>query len=113
MGRVSWPFLGLHIDGCIQGLHNDARSGRFGFVCSLTRDDRKTVGNDALVMRETDHFRNNLRTAAAALSFHNLIEARFNRLLIFDTAAALRPKRSSRHLPTRRKLRLRRDRLTL
>jgi hypothetical protein len=31
MGRVSWPFLSLYIDGCVQGLHNDAQSGRFGF----------------------------------------------------------------------------------
>jgi hypothetical protein len=81
---VNWPFLSLYIDGCVQGLHNDARSGRFGFVYPLTRDDRKTVRGDAPARRETDYFRSTSRAAAAALSFYDLIEPRFNRLLIFD-----------------------------
>ncbi len=32
LARISWPYLSLYISGCRQGLHNDVRNGRFGFV---------------------------------------------------------------------------------
>src|SRR5258708_2203389 len=40
LASVSWPVLSLYVAGCRQNLHNDSANGRFGFVYSLTRDDR-------------------------------------------------------------------------
>ena len=33
------PWLSLYVDGCGQGLHNDAAAGQMGFVYSITRWD--------------------------------------------------------------------------
>src|SRR4051812_21073170 len=43
-GHVTWPNLSLYVDGCEQHLHNDSANGRLGYVYSLTRDARKTIG---------------------------------------------------------------------
>src|SRR5271166_5597653 len=93
MGDVTWPYLSLYVDGCRQGLHNDAANGRFAFVYSLTRDQRRTTGGETLVFREGDLFRGNLRNAplgarppaaAAGRGFYEVIEPSFNRLVVFD-----------------------------
>ena len=84
MGNVTWPYLSLYVGGCRQGLHNDATNGRFAFVYSLTRDQRRTIGGETLIFREGDPFRGNLATASAGLGFHDLIEPKFNRLVVFD-----------------------------
>ena len=84
LARVSWPYLSLYIHGCRQGLHNDARNGRFGFVYSLTRDERRFTGGETLVMRHGDPFLRNLRKASAGTAFYDLVEPRFNRLVVFD-----------------------------
>jgi hypothetical protein len=84
MANVSWPFLSLYVPGCRQGWHNDSRNGRFGFVYSLTRDPRRTLGGETLVRREADPFRANLTQPQAGRGFYETIEPRFNRLLIFD-----------------------------
>src|SRR5215472_8558788 len=84
MTEVTWPYLSVYVDGCRQGWHNDSRNGRFGFVFSLTRDQRRTVGGETLVMRGGDPLRAHLATAAAGRGFYEAIEPRFNRLLIFD-----------------------------
>ncbi|HEX8654178.1 MAG TPA: hypothetical protein VF693_03015 [Allosphingosinicella sp.] len=85
IGRVSSPLLSLYIPGCSQAFHNDSRNGRFGFVYSLTRDERQTRGGETLVMREGDLFRANLdRPQAGHGGFYDVIEPRFNRLTIFD-----------------------------
>jgi len=84
MANVSWPFLSLYVPGCRQGWHNDSRNGRFGFVYSLTRDMRRTLGGETLVRREADPFRANLTQPQAGRGFYETIEPRFNRLLIFD-----------------------------
>src|SRR5260370_24011376 len=52
MGDVTWPYLSLYVSGCRQGLHNDATNGRFAFVYSLTRDQRRTIGGETLVFHE-------------------------------------------------------------
>jgi len=84
MGDVTWPYLSLYVSGCRQGLHNDARNGRFAFVYSLTRNQRRTVGGETLVFREGDPFRSRLTEASAGRSFYDAIAPRFNRLIVFD-----------------------------
>jgi Rps23 Pro-64 3,4-dihydroxylase Tpa1-like proline 4-hydroxylase len=84
MGDVTWPHLSLYVSGCRQGLHNDARNGRFAFVYSLTRNQRRTLGGETLVFREGDPFRSKLAEASAGRSFYDAIEPKFNRLIVFD-----------------------------
>jgi Rps23 Pro-64 3,4-dihydroxylase Tpa1-like proline 4-hydroxylase len=84
LGEVSWPHLSLYVAGCSQGLHNDSKNGRFAFVYSLTKADRRTNGGATIVLREGDPFRRNLQVANAGVGFYELIEPRFNRLVVFD-----------------------------
>ncbi len=84
MANATWPFLSLYVSGCRQNWHNDSVNGRFGFVYSLTRDERRTIGGETLVRREADPFRAHLATAAASHEFYQAIEPRFNRLIVFD-----------------------------
>lgn len=84
LARISWPYLSLYIHGCRQELHNDAKNGRFAFVFSLTRNERRSTGGETLVFRTGDPFLRNLRTASAHTNFYELVEPRFNRLVIFD-----------------------------
>jgi len=84
LARLSWPYLSLYVSGCRQGLHNDARNGRFGFVYSLTRNERRSTGGETIVMRRGDPFLRNLRKASAGAALYELVEPRFNRLVVFD-----------------------------
>src|SRR3569833_1180469 len=84
LGHVTWPNLSLYVDGCEQHLHNDSINGRLGFVYSLTREPRKTIGGETIVLREGDPFRANMRRAAAGSGLYDLIEPSFNRLTLFD-----------------------------
>jgi Rps23 Pro-64 3,4-dihydroxylase Tpa1-like proline 4-hydroxylase len=84
MGNVTWPYLSLYVSGCRQGLHNDATNGRFAFVYSLTRDQRRTIGGETLVFHEGDPFRSRLTEASAGRGFYDAIEPKFNRLIVFD-----------------------------
>jgi hypothetical protein len=84
LGGVTWPFLSLYVNGCSQGLHNDSKNGRFGFVYSLTPLERRTMGGETIVLREGDLFRRNLRSSNAGTGLYELIEPRFNRLVLFD-----------------------------
>ena len=86
LGEVTWPYLSLYVAGCQQGLHNDARNGRFGYVYSLTRwDERKFLGGETLIFKEQDYFGSAAITRAnAGLGLYELVPARFNRLLLFD-----------------------------
>jgi hypothetical protein len=84
MAEITWPYLSLYVPGCRQALHNDSGNGRFGFVYSLTRDQRRTSGGETVIHREGDHFRANLRRPSAGSGFYDAIEPRFNRLVIFD-----------------------------
>jgi hypothetical protein len=81
---VTWPYLSLYIPGCRQGLHNDSANGRFAFVYSLTRNDRRSEGGDTLVYRDQNPFRANLARAAAGRGFYEQVAPRFNRLVVFD-----------------------------
>lgn len=84
MTRVTWPYLSLYVDGCMQNLHNDSVNGRFGYVFSLTRNARRTSGGETIVLREGDLFRDNLSNAAAGINLYDLIAPNFNRLALFD-----------------------------
>lgn len=84
LGHVSWPFLSLYVNGCVQELHNDSTNGRFGYVYSLTRNDRGSRGGQTIVLKEGDLFRTKLMTADAGNGLYDLIEPTFNRLAIFD-----------------------------
>lgn len=84
LGGVTWPYLSLYVDGCEQKLHNDSTNGRFGFVYSLTWDERKTMGGETIVLKEGDLFRNNMGNASAGAGLLDLIEPKFNRLTLFD-----------------------------
>lgn len=84
LGAVTWPYLSLYIAGCRQSLHNDSVNGRFGFVYSLTNDERRTVGGETVIHREGDPFRALSAAPGAGRSFYDMIAPRFNRLVIFD-----------------------------
>ena len=84
LAGVTWPYLSLYVPGCVQGLHNDSTNGRLGFVYSLTRDDRATIGGETLLMHDRDLFRSNLDRPAAGVGLYDLVEPRFNRLTLFD-----------------------------
>lgn len=84
LGHVTWPYLSLYVDGCEQKLHNDSVNGRFGFVYSLTWDERKTQGGETIVLKEGDLFRNNMGNPSAGSGLLDLIEPKFNRLTLFD-----------------------------
>ena len=84
LARLSWPYLSFYINGCRQGLHNDAQNGRFAFVYSLTRDERRSTGGETIVLRRGDPFLRNLRKATAGTALYELIEPCFNRLVVFD-----------------------------
>ncbi len=84
MAKVTWPYLSLYVSGCRQNWHNDSVNGRFGFVYSLTRDERRTIGGETLVRHEIDPFRAHLARAGAGRRFFQVVEPRFNRLVIFD-----------------------------
>jgi len=84
MAEVTRPYLSLYVPGCAQGLHNDSGNGRFAFLYSLTRNERRTTGGETILLRAGDHFRQNLNRPSAGRGFYDLIEPRFNRLVIFD-----------------------------
>ena len=84
MGYISWPYLSLYVSGCKQGIHNDSTNGRFAFVYSLTKNDRKTSGGETIVLKEGDAFRSRLTMPGAGTTFYDLIEPKFNRLAVFD-----------------------------
>ena len=83
-GHVSWPFLSMYVPGCSQGVHNDSLNGRLGYVFSLTRNSRKTIGGETIVFQDRDLFRTNLDRTAAGNAIFDLVEPRFNRLTLFD-----------------------------
>ena len=85
LGNVTYPYLSLYVDGCQQSIHNDATNGRFGYVYSLTWDQRETRGGETIVYHEGDLYRSCLTTMTGGRGgLYEMIEPRFNRLAIFD-----------------------------
>jgi hypothetical protein len=88
MGHVTWPYLSLYVSGCKQGIHNDSTNGRFPFVYSLTKNDRKTSGGETIVLKQGDPFRSRLTKPGAGTSFYDQLAPQFNRLTVLDDRAA-------------------------
>lgn len=84
LAMVTWPYLSLYVPGCLQGLHNDSTNGRLGYVFSLTRNDRKTIGGETVIVHDRDLFRTSLDKAQAGIDLFDLVDPRFNRLTLFD-----------------------------
>jgi hypothetical protein len=84
LAGVTWPYLSLYVPGCVQGLHNDSTNGRLGYVYSLTRNERQTIGGETVLVQDRDLFRTNLDRAAAGTGLFDLVVPRFNRLTLFD-----------------------------
>ena len=84
LSHVTPPTMSLYVDGCRQGVHNDTGNGRFGFVYSLTKDDRRTSGGETLIWREQDYYGEALHRRQAGQNFYQVVEPRFNRLVLFD-----------------------------
>ena len=84
MAHVTWPFLSMYVPGCVQRLHNDSTNGRFGFVYSLTRNERATIGGETMIVHDRDLFRSALDKPAAGPGLYDLVAPRFNRLTLFD-----------------------------
>jgi hypothetical protein len=84
LSSVTWPMLSLYVDGCGQGIHNDSTNGRFGYVFSLTRNDRHSRGGETIVWKEGDPFRNHFDRPNAGAGLYDLIPPVFNRLVLFD-----------------------------
>jgi len=84
LASVTWPMLSLYVDGCGQGIHNDSTNGRFGYVFSLTRNDRNSRGGETIVWKEGDPFRTRFNRPDAGAGLYDLIPPIFNRLVLFD-----------------------------
>jgi Rps23 Pro-64 3,4-dihydroxylase Tpa1-like proline 4-hydroxylase len=84
LSLITWPYLSLYVPGCRQGVHNDSANGRFGFVYSLTKASRSSIGGDTIIYRAGDPFRSKLRTPSAGTAFFERVPPQFNRLLVFD-----------------------------
>lgn len=84
LAKVTWPTLSLYVDGCGQGIHNDSTNGRFGYVYSLTRNDRQSRGGETIVFKEGDPFRSRMSRADAGIGLYDLVPPLFNRLVLFD-----------------------------
>jgi len=84
LAAVTWPYLSLYVPGCLQGLHNDSTNGRLGYVFSLTRNDRMTIGGETVIVHDRDLFRTSLDKAQAGIDLFDLVDPRFNRLTLFD-----------------------------
>jgi hypothetical protein len=78
------PYLGLYVHGCRQNEHNDAANGRFGFVYSLTKNERRTIGGETLIWREDALAPRSMRQPKFGDDLRHAISPRFNRLLLFD-----------------------------
>lgn len=77
------PYLSMYVNGCRQGLHNDAGNGRFGWVYSLTNDHRRTQGGETLVFR-LDDYGTRMHQPNAGTGLYDLVAPKFNRLVVFD-----------------------------
>ncbi len=84
LNEITWVCLSLYPPGCRQNLHNDTGNGRFGFVYSLTKNDRKTEGGETLIWKDEDYFSTRLQHPSGVSGFYDAIPPKFNRLLVFD-----------------------------
>ena len=85
LSAIDAQSLSLYIPGCKQNWDNDSGIGRFAYVYSLTKNERRTTGGETLVMREGDATRRFLTPGYAGYqAFYETVAPKFNRLVIFD-----------------------------
>jgi len=79
------PWLSLYVNGCEQGLHNDAGNGRLAYVYSLTRwQERRFSGGETLLLRpEAGNAERQTRPTSLG-DLMQTVSADFNRLILFD-----------------------------
>jgi hypothetical protein len=77
-------YLSLYVHGCRQTEHNDTANGRFGFVYSLTKNERRTTGGETVIWREDALAPRSMRQPKAGEDVYHAIAPRFNRLVLFD-----------------------------
>lgn len=84
--KLSSPRISLYINGCGQGLHNDSKNGRWGYVYSLTPwETRSFTGGETILFRDEKYWESERITNAGAGEYlYEMIPARFNQLLVFD-----------------------------
>jgi hypothetical protein len=89
LSNVSNPYLSLYVNGCGQGVHNDAKNGRWAFVFSLTNwERRKFTGGETIVFRDENYWETNkIMQPSAGHSFYDLVPSLFNQLVVFDDRA--------------------------
>ena len=86
MTVITWPFLSLYVAGCQQGIHNDSRNGRLGYVFSLTDwEARRFAGGETMIFADRRPAGSRgVTEAQAATDFYELVPSLFNQLLVFD-----------------------------
>lgn len=79
------PWLSLYVNGCEQGLHNDAGNGRLAYVFSLTRwQERRFTGGETLLLRPDARSAERQTRPASLGDLMQAVSADFNRLILFD-----------------------------
>jgi hypothetical protein len=86
MSEVGYPYLSLYVNGCGQGLHNDAENGRWAYVYSLTNwENRHFNGGETILFPQNNPYLMGTGLKAGAGSdFYDLVPPEFNQLLVFD-----------------------------
>jgi|CXWL01.1.fsa_nt_gi hypothetical protein len=79
------PWLSLYVNGCEQGLHNDASNGRLAYVYSLTRwQERRFSGGDTLLLRPEARSAERQTRPSSLGDLMQAVSVDFNRLILFD-----------------------------
>ncbi len=79
------PWLSLYVNGCEQGLHNDAGNGRLAYVYSLTRwQERRFSGGETLLLRPEARSIERQTRPSSLGDLMQAVSADFNRLILFD-----------------------------
>lgn len=86
LSKVSRPWLSFYVNGCRQGVHNDVRNGRLAYVFSLTHWERRRFeGGETLIFPPEAYWGSaRMRSASAGRALYDVVEPRFNQLLVFD-----------------------------
>lgn len=84
---ISPPWLSCYIDNCYQDMHSDVPHGPWAFVLSISPDQPRFRGGQTWILKDTalNFWRQSARNEDRELkSFVDLVEPRFNRLVVFD-----------------------------
>lgn len=84
---ISPPWLSCYVEGCKQEFHSDVPHGAWAYVFSLSPQKPVYRGGETLILKpEVLSYWRNFATAAdrEKSSFIETVEAKFNRLVVFD-----------------------------